>query len=411
MQGQAVHRFPERRDPARRAGAQPLQQPPSRVERSARRGLEPLERHGIAAPGQHLEHRRRQVHARHLGLAARPQHVALVPQPHDAPGARSPRPPSALRRRVRGDPLELQPVEPARRVIAQHLVLTGVDHVRHALHGERRLRDVRGQDHLALRARRERRVLLLARERAVERQHARPLERAELRLRPANLGGARQEAEQVAAWTAQDLAHRGGDACPRLVAQLDRVRARAGFDHGAVPQEAGDRPRLERRRHHHEPQVVARPPRLPREGEREVGVEAPLVELVEHDRAEPGEQRVRLQSARQHAFRSHEHSRLRREALLEADLVTDLAAQLGARLIRNAARNRACRDAAGLQHEHRPVPGQRRRHARGLARTGRRHEHEGAGRAQRREDPGDVRVDRKLGPPRRHRRSSARPRV
>ena len=40
---------------------------------------------------------------------------------------------------------------------------------------------------------------------------------------------------------------------------------------------------LERRRHHDDAQVVASAPRLPRQGETEIGVNASFVELVEDD--------------------------------------------------------------------------------------------------------------------------------
>ncbi len=130
---------------------QPLEQPHARGEALRRRRLEPLEVLRVAAPGQHLEERPGQVHALDLRLAPGAEAVALVPEPDHAPRPRPTRPPRALLRRVGRDPLQLQPVEGARGVVAQDLVLARVDHVGHTLDGERRLGHVRRQDDLALR--------------------------------------------------------------------------------------------------------------------------------------------------------------------------------------------------------------------------------------------------------------------
>ena len=84
----------------------------------------------------------------------------------------------------------------------------------------------------------------------------------------------------------------GGPHGPGQGQRAARTRTSIGYGRpgtsitGQSPRKRGHRPGVERRRHHEDPQVVARAPRLPREGQREVGVEAPLVELVEHDRAE-----------------------------------------------------------------------------------------------------------------------------
>ena len=240
---------------------------------------------------------------------------------------------------------------------------------------------------------RQRLVLLLGRERAVERQHARPRQRAELGLRAADLRRAREEAEHVAAGPREHGAHGLGERRARRVAHLDRMRARRGLDHRAAAEEARNRSGVERRRHHEQAQLGARAPRLAREGERQVGVEAALVELVEHDRPEAGEQRVRLQPPREHALGRDEQPRLLREALLEAHLAAHLLAERPAVLGGDAPGDRARRHPPRLKQEHRPVGRQERRDARRLSRAGRSHEHRGARLAQRRLDAREVRID------------------
>ena len=80
-------------------------------------------------------------------------------------------------------------------------------------------------------------------------------------------------------------------------------------------------------------------------------MDAPLVELVEHDDVEVAEQRIALQPRREDAFRRHEQVRRRREAALEADLPADLLADRPAALVRDASGQRARRDTPRLQQD------------------------------------------------------------
>ena len=79
---------------------------------------------------------------------------------------------------------------------------------------------------------------------------------------------------------------------------------------GQSSRNARHRRGVERRRHHHDAQVVARQPGLPRQGEPEVGVDAALVELVEHHRGDVRQQRVLLQLGGQHALGDDEQARV-----------------------------------------------------------------------------------------------------
>ena len=86
MEGQPVHGLALGSQPDARQRPQPLEQSHARGEALRRRRLEPLEVLRVAAPGQHLEERPRQVHALDLRLPPGAEAVALVPEPDDSPG-------------------------------------------------------------------------------------------------------------------------------------------------------------------------------------------------------------------------------------------------------------------------------------------------------------------------------------
>ena len=104
-------------------------------------------------------------------------------------------------------------------------------------------------------------------------------------------------------------------------------------------------------------------------------MDAALVELVEDDGPELRQQRILLQPRGQDAFSGEEDAGLWTELTLEANVPSDLAADRPAALVSNAARQAARRDPSRLQHDHRSVVGNRRRHAGCLAgRRRRRHD-------------------------------------
>ena len=112
---------------------------------------------------------------------------------------------------------------------------------------------------------------------------------------------------------------------------------------------------VERRRHDDDPEVVAGAPGLLRKRDGEIGVNAALVELVEHDGPEIREQRILLQPRRQHAFGRDEQLRSRTESALEADLPADLLADRPPAFRRDALRDGARGHAARLQQDQRAV--------------------------------------------------------
>jgi hypothetical protein len=64
--------------------------------------------------------------------------------------------------------------------------------------------------------------------------------------------------------------------------------------------EAGQRTRIEGRRHRHERQIVAKRADLAEEAEEEVAVDAALVDLVEDDRSCSVEAGIRQEAAQEH---------------------------------------------------------------------------------------------------------------
>ena len=152
---------------------------------------------------------------------------------------------------------------------------------------------------------------------------------------------------------------------------------------------------VERRRHDDDAQVVARAPGLPRQREREIGVDAALVELVEDDGAE-----VRTAADRccRRAVRmpsvttSSRVSALKRRSKRTCQPTSRPSVQPRSSAIR--ARDRARRDAARLQQDDRAVRQQRRRHARGLAGAGRGGDRPPRASAHALDDLVDERIDR-----------------
>ena len=109
--------------------------------------------------------------------------------------------------------------------------------------------------------------------------------------------------------------------------------------------------------------------------------EVPLVELVEHDRADAGQRGVAEEPAREHALGDEADARARPRDLLEPDLVADRLARPLAELLGDAARGEPRREPPRLEHHdlavaEEPRLEERARHARRLPRAGRRLEDE-----------------------------------
>src|SRR5687768_10513974 len=97
---------------------------------------------------------------------------------------------------------------------------------------------------------------------------------------------------------------------------------------------------------------------------------ASLVEFVEDDGCEIGEQWILLKARRQDAFGHNEQSCVASEALFESDLPANFAAEGPLAFVRNTPGNRSRRHTARLKQDDRSRIDQRRRNARGLACAG-----------------------------------------
>ena len=149
-------------------------------------------------------------------------------------------------------------------------------------------------------------------------------------------------------------------------------------DDRGVAEEAGDRVGVHRRRHGDDDQVGADlVADLAEEGQGQVGMQTPLVELVEDHGADAVEERVGDELPVQDPLGHDFEPRGRADPLLEPDLVADPAAEVPP-LLRGDPRGRRPRgDPAGLEEDQRRVFGgeqagrqERRRDAGGLAGAG-----------------------------------------
>jgi len=117
-------------------------------------------------------------------------------------------------------------------------------------------------------------------------------------------------------------------------------------------------------------EIIARPPRLPGQRNTKVGVNAPLMELVEDYRPEFGKQRILLNASGQDPFSRHEKTRVSGEATLgshlPANFTTDGPFPFGS----NTMGDGSSRGSTRLQQDHRTVCRKSRRDAGGLSSAG-----------------------------------------
>ena len=395
----------ERRDPAVAHRPQPLEPRERRRGALAGRRLEPAEGERVGAPGEDGQERTGEIDPQELRLAMRALLEARVPQPGRPAGTGAAGASGALLGGVARDALGLEAVEAGGGIQAQHLVQARVDDFRDALDGERGLGQIRRQDDLAPGERAQRPVLRRRVERAVERQDKgagrQPLGATQLFFELADLRRAGEEAEQVPAGRSAGLRRRrerGADRRQRRelrrVAHHDGMEPPRRLHDRTAAQVIGDARRIEGGRHHHQPQVVPRPQRFARQRQGQVGVHGALVELVQDDGLEAGEQRIALQARGEDALGRDQQAGARREAALETHLPAHLLTERPALLLGDPPRQRARRDPPRLEEEERAVAGQDRRHARRLARSRRRDHDQRAPLTQAGLDLRQVRIDR-----------------
>jgi hypothetical protein len=205
--------------------------------------------------------------------------------------------------------------------------------------------------------------------------------RGERSRRAADLANAGQENEDVARAFREHRCHRSGNCSIELaltgrsgVANRDRMAAADTRDHRGVAEEACERLRIQRCRHRNDAQPRARIElHLARHGQRQIGIQAALVNLVEHQCADAVEKRIFLNAPQEDAVSHCDQPRARRRFMVEANVVAHLvSAERDAALARDAPRGRARGHAPRLEQEHAA------RHRAGIEQCGR-HSHRLAG--------------------------------
>ena len=175
------------------------------------------------------------------------------------------------------------------------------------------------------------------------------------------------------------------------IARLDRKGAALALDHRRVAEKLRDARAVDGRRHHQKLQVLAQALlRVAREREAEIGVERALVEFVEQHRRDArrasGSSRIRrvntpsVTTSMRVLRETFEPKRTRKPTVSPT-----VSPSVSAMRVGGGARGEPAR----LQHEDLAVLAhgssrQHQRHARGLAGAGRRDQHGGVARAQRR---------------------------
>ena len=170
------------------------------------------------------------------------------------------------------------------------------------------------------------------------------------RLRDLRCSG--KKAKHVAARLAEHLSHtcRGREIL--RVADVNGMRRGGDLNDRTPAQILRDSLCFQRRRHDHYSQILARACRLLEKRESKIGMNAPLVELVENRRAEFGKKRVGLQSGGQDPFCNDQEAGSRAVAPLKTHLPADLFAQGPSLLVGNAPGNRTGGDTSRLKQDH-----------------------------------------------------------
>ncbi len=120
-----------------------------------------------------------------------------------------------------------------------------------------------------------------------------------------DLAHAGQKDENIAAGLRGSLDHSIRDSCSWPVDDLHRMKSAAPLDRCTfrLPAEISlNGLRIDRRRHHDDPQIVTSLRCLPQHRQSQIRIDRALMELIEYHCPEPAEQRVRLQTCRQNAL-------------------------------------------------------------------------------------------------------------
>ena len=236
------------------------------------------------------------------------------PEPIADPGGSAPGPPAPLIGRGAGDPDGGETSHAGAGRESWHPGETGVDHHPHPINGQAGFRDGGREQHLAVAGRSERGRCPVRREKiAVER-----IDRPDCPPVPRS-----SAVRRISAWRGGRPGYR-----PHPPRVNDARRRRRRFDAGVGPpcemsgfhreappragddrratEQRGDRRAIERSGHDEHPEIGPQNrARLDGQRETEIGVQAPLVELVEDDHAGGLERRIGLQHASENALGEH----------------------------------------------------------------------------------------------------------
>ncbi len=267
-------------------------------QRTGRRRVEPSQRRGVGhAPLRQFQRQRRQVGVEHFRVPMRPKSLlgGFVPQPVADARSQPPGPAGPLLGGIGGYPDGFQSGQAAARIEARDAGPAGIDHDADPFDGQAGLGDGRGEHDLApavgigLNG-----PLLVGVGQIAVQRHYQQVGAGRFRFQPAqdlaDFAAPRQEDQKVAGISIQRVPN-GADHDGEIEAvgvarqgmPRDRINlARAGDDR-SVAEQPGDRRAVQGGRHHQHPQVLAQTAlAVQAEGERQIGVQAALVELVEN---------------------------------------------------------------------------------------------------------------------------------
>ena len=224
MERQAFHAPAERRHLAVTYRAQLPEERHRGIDSLGERRVEPLEDRWITAPREDVEHRIGEIDAVDLRFTVRAETVGAIPEAEYPARTEPARPTGALIGGVGGDPFQFQRIDAAVRIVARHLLPAGINDAGDVRHCQRRLGDVGGENHPARSARGNRAILIVGRERSVQREdlHARTRGRPHVRQRAIDLGRPGEETQHTALPFAKQRRRGGGDGVRRAIVDLQR---------------------------------------------------------------------------------------------------------------------------------------------------------------------------------------------
>ena len=91
----------------------------------------------------------------------------------------------------------------------------------------------------------------------------------------------------------------------------------------AIAKKPNDGIGIERRRHHYNAQIAARPLQSLQKRQSEIALQMPLMELVENERIHAPQARIREEAASEYSLGYKSQPRLRAHCIVEANLIAD----------------------------------------------------------------------------------------